>query len=131
MQCIFVSDLHGNKQRYKSLFTTIEKEKPYGVFIGGDLLPGGLGINIDVDKFLQDMFFSKILKLKQSGINTIFFIILGNDDPRAYAKLASPLPRLECPGALRRLPAGFCAGQRQKNRQLIDLDHFPVRAQAL
>lgn len=87
MQCIFISDLHGKKKRYNTLFKTIEKEKPDGVFIGGDLLPGGFGINIDIDKFLQDVFLSKVSRLKQSGIKTRFFTILGNDDPRIYENI--------------------------------------------
>lgn len=84
---MFVSDLHGNKKWYTTLFKTIEKEKPDGVFIGGDLLPGGFGINVDIEKFLQDMLLLKVLKLKKSGIKTRFFIILGNDDPRIYEKI--------------------------------------------
>ena len=87
MQCIFVSDLHGRKKRYNTLFKIIEKEKPNGVFLGGDLLPGGFGINIDIDKFIQDVFLSKVLRLKQSGITTRFFTILGNDDPRIYESI--------------------------------------------
>jgi len=82
-----VSDLHGKKRRYNTLFKIIEKEKPDSVFLGGDLLPGGFGINIDIDKFLQDMFLSKVLRLKQSGIETRFFTIFGNDDPRIYESL--------------------------------------------
>jgi Icc-related predicted phosphoesterase len=84
---MFVSDLHGKKRRYKTLFKIIEKEKPDGVFIGGDILPGGFGINIDIDEFLQDVFISKLSKLKHSEIKTRFFTILGNDDPRIYEKI--------------------------------------------
>jgi len=84
---MFVSDLHGNKKRYNTLFKIIEKEKPDGVFIGGDILPGGFGMNVDIDKFLQDVFLSKVLMLKQSGIKTRFFTILGNDDPRVYESI--------------------------------------------
>jgi len=87
MQCMFVSDLHGEKRRYNTLFKIVEKEKPNSVFLGGDLLPGGFGINIDIDKFLQDIFLSKVLMLKQSGIETRFFTIFGNDDPRIYERL--------------------------------------------
>ena len=82
-----MSDLHGKKRRYNTLFKIIEKEKPNGVFLGGDLLPGGFGINIDIDKFLQDVFLSKVSRLKQSGIKTRFFTILGNDDPRTYESI--------------------------------------------
>ena len=84
---MFVSDLHGNKKRYNSLFKIIEKEKPDGVFIGGDILPGGFGMNVDIDNFLQDVFLSKVSRLKRSGIKTRFFTILGNDDPRVYESI--------------------------------------------
>jgi len=40
--CIFVSDLHGHIDRYEKLFDTINKEKPYAVFIGGDITPSYL-----------------------------------------------------------------------------------------
>jgi len=79
-----VSDLHGKKRRYNTLFKIIEKEKPNGVFLGGDLLPGGFGITMDIEQFIQIEFLSKISKLKQDGIETRFFVILGNDDPKIY-----------------------------------------------
>jgi Icc-related predicted phosphoesterase len=81
---MFVSDLHGVKTRYNKLFRIIKKEKPDGIFIGGDLLPGGFGINIDIEQFLQECFILKVKKLKKLGIKTRFFTILGNDDPRIY-----------------------------------------------
>ena len=84
LQCLFVSDLHGQKKHYDMLLKTIEKEKPDGVFIGGDILPTGSIINVDIEKFLKDSFFLKIKKLKTIGIKTRFFTILGNDDPRIY-----------------------------------------------
>ena len=81
---MFVSDLHGEKIRYNALFKFIKKEKPDGVFIGGDLLPGGFGVNTDLDRFLEDFFISKISTIKKLGLKTRFFVILGNDDPRIY-----------------------------------------------
>jgi Icc-related predicted phosphoesterase len=84
---MFVSDLHGKKRRYNMLFKIIEKEKPDGVFIGGDILPGGFGINSDIDNFLQEVFLSKISRLKRSRVKTRFFTILGNDDPRVYESI--------------------------------------------
>jgi len=84
---MFVSDLHGEKNRYTTLFNFIKKEKPDGVFIGGDLLPGGFGTNIDIDSFLEDFFISKISTLKKSGLKTRFFTILGNDDPKIYENI--------------------------------------------
>ena len=41
--CFFVTDLHGFLRRYEMLFAVIEKEQPDAVFIGGDILPSGLG----------------------------------------------------------------------------------------
>jgi Icc-related predicted phosphoesterase len=87
VQCIFVSDLHGSKKRYDSLFKIVEKEKPDGVFLGGDLLPGGYGAGKGSDSFLQDDFLSHIFELKQSGLNTRYFTILGNDDPRSFENI--------------------------------------------
>jgi len=84
---MFVSDLHGERTRYNKLFKIIKKEKPNGVFIGGDILPGGFGINTDIEKFLQDFFFLKVAKLRKSGNKTRFFTILGNDDPRIYESI--------------------------------------------
>jgi Icc-related predicted phosphoesterase len=84
LRCIFVSDLHGEKSRFDALFDIIEKERPDGVFLGGDLLPGGFGITMDIKQFIQIEFLSKISKLKQDGIETRFFVILGNDDPKIY-----------------------------------------------
>ena len=84
MRCIFVSDLHGKKSRFNVLFSIIEKEQPDSVFLGGDLLPGGFGITADMEQFIQTEFLSKISKLKQNGIETRFFVILGNDDPKIY-----------------------------------------------
>ena len=84
---MFVSDLHGKKRRYNTLFKIIEKEKPDGVFLGGDLLPGGFGLNIDIDNFLKDVFLSKVSRFKRFKIKTRFFTILGNDDPRIYESI--------------------------------------------
>ncbi|MCP4199159.1 MAG: hypothetical protein GY762_18600, partial [Proteobacteria bacterium] len=43
--CFFVSDLHGDVDRYRKLFDAIADEQPQGVFLGGDLLPSGLSFN--------------------------------------------------------------------------------------
>jgi Icc-related predicted phosphoesterase len=66
------------------LFKEIEKDKPDSVFLGGDILPTGLGLHVNIEKFLKDVFLSKVAKLKSSGYKTRFFTILGNDDPRIY-----------------------------------------------
>lgn len=85
--CIFVSDLHGRSSHYAELFEIIEEEAPAGVFLGGDLLPGGLGLargpQIEgdfVSEFLAENL-SKIRKVLKDRCPR-FFAILGNDDPR-------------------------------------------------
>ena len=87
MNCIFVSDLHGNVKRYNKLFDIIEKEKPDAVFFGGDILPNQFSINEEVDRFLDKQIFSKITDVeKKLGKKIRFFIIMGNDDPRVFEK---------------------------------------------
>ncbi len=84
MQCIFVSDIHGDTSRYKSLMAIVKKEQPDGVFLGGDLLPGGFGLTGDVEEFFENVLFSRIRDLRKKGVDTQFFVILGNDDPRSF-----------------------------------------------
>jgi Icc-related predicted phosphoesterase len=87
-QCFFSSDLHGRKDRYRKLFQTIEREVPAAVFLGGDLLPSGLGAGVGVkeyEDFLEDVFAAGFKKLKKTlGVDyPSIFVILGNDDARA------------------------------------------------
>jgi Icc-related predicted phosphoesterase len=85
--CFFVTDLHGSEERCHKLFKAIEKELPAAVFLGGDLLPSGLGTILGAqgyDDFLKDIFaagFEKLKKIMNSDYPAVF-IILGNDDSR-------------------------------------------------
>ena len=81
MKCLFISDLHGDCEKFQNLFDTIKKEKPDGVFIGGDVLPNQFSIKESLDLYLEKEFFSKIKKFKGK---TRFFVIMGNDDPKAF-----------------------------------------------
>jgi Icc-related predicted phosphoesterase len=82
MSCLFASDLHGHVDRYDKLFTTIERERPGAVFLGGDLLPhvhahGG-------GRFLEQVVGERLRALRNKlghGYPRVFSI-LGNDDPR-------------------------------------------------
>ena len=84
MRCIFISDLHGEKSRYQKLFTIIKEEQPDGVFFGGDLLPGGFGLSENIETFIHQEFFLRISDMQNQGVQTRFFLILGNDDPGIY-----------------------------------------------
>ncbi len=88
MNCIFVSDLHGNTNRFIKLFEIIRHEKPDGVFIGGDILPNQFLIKGDIKKFLEEEFFNPIKKVRKTIEKDIrFFVIMGNDDPKVFEKL--------------------------------------------
>lgn len=85
--CFFVSDLHGREERYRKLFQAIEREHPAAVFMGGDLLPSGLGTMTGArgyEDFLEDLFAAGFRRLKKIlGLDyPSVFIILGNDDAR-------------------------------------------------
>lgn len=80
--CLFVSDLHGNIERYEKLLTCMAgPNRPSAVFIGGDIFPNAIGSN-----FLRDYFLPQFSALKQRMGSSYpnIFLILGNDDPRCY-----------------------------------------------
>ena len=81
--CYFVSDLHGQLNRYQILFSKILEEKPAAVFLGGDLLPS-FG-NMREGNFIQDYLAPEFMKLKiRLGDDyPRVFLILGNDDSRS------------------------------------------------
>ena len=86
--CIFVSDLHGQKNQYEKLFRLIRTEIPDIVFIGGDILPSLSilrspfeGSSVDfINQFLIPEF-KKIKDYLDQRYPDIF-LIMGNDDPR-------------------------------------------------
>jgi Icc-related predicted phosphoesterase len=86
MNFFFVSDLHGNMERYQKLFTAIEVEKPAAVFFGGDLTESGLASlakkSSDDQHFFKDFLMQEFssLKRKLKGAYPGVFFILGNDD---------------------------------------------------
>ncbi len=85
MKCLFVSDIHGNKNKINNLFTIIEKEKPDGVFIGGDIFPNYF--SEDIERFFKQYYIKKIKYIIDKGLKSKIFMILGNDDPKIYEYL--------------------------------------------
>ena len=81
-QCFFVSDLHGQIDQYRSLFSKILEEEPPGVFLGGDLMPP-FGSMWEGD-FLNDFIAAEFGKIKDQMGDEYprIFLILGNDDGR-------------------------------------------------
>lgn len=87
--CFFASDLHGRVERYQKLFERIAAERPRAVFLGGDLLPAGLGrvatLNPAHQDFLNGYIGPQLARLREAlaGDYPQIFVILGNDDPRS------------------------------------------------
>jgi Icc-related predicted phosphoesterase len=87
--CLFCSDLHGQPDRYERLFRAIESERPAGVFLGGDLLPGLAAAAREgaapYGDFVEDTLAAGLASLRRClGVEyPRVFVILGNDDGRA------------------------------------------------
>ncbi len=86
--CFFVSDLHGNVERYTKLFNRIREEEPVAVFLGGDIMPSGLysfTSNADVLGNFTEYLFTNLRQLKSEMGNSYpqIFTILGNDDGKS------------------------------------------------
>jgi len=86
-RCFFVSDLHGDQRKYKSLLEVIADELPQMLFVGGDILPGGLfvpSLDFTHEDFLAG-FLAPSLQALREKIGVAYpkiFVILGNDDGR-------------------------------------------------
>jgi uncharacterized protein len=95
--CFFVSDLHGREERYEKLFAAIADGRPEVVFVGGDLLPRKFKNRMGSEEFLDEYFRAKLLDLREklSRAYPRIFLILGNDDARAYEDLIVGLAREE------------------------------------
>jgi len=85
----FASDLHGRVETYRKLFSTVMRDTPQALFLGGDLLPSGslvLGKSEANENNFIDGFLVAELHQLRAVLKTKFpqiFIILGNDDARS------------------------------------------------
>ena len=86
--CYFVSDIHGQVDRYEKLFKMILSEQPTLVFIGGDFLPSGLNYRKSVDFSHKDFingFLAPNFEQLRDNLKDNYpkiYIIMGNDDGR-------------------------------------------------
>ena len=88
MKIYFVTDLHGDSQKYLKLFKIIENDPPELLLIGGDLLPSGVNnfssLNFKHVDFINGFLAKRFNELKEI-LDSQFpkiFLILGNDDAR-------------------------------------------------
>jgi len=90
VECLFVSDLHGDSERFQKLFDFILSAPPRVLFIGGDILPSGFSVTttaaVDQGDFVLGYLAEELKRLRTALSNRYprIFIILGNDDPRSY-----------------------------------------------
>jgi len=88
IRCFFVSDIHGDIDKYRKLFTAIVQHKPAGVFLGGDLIPHGIGRVNSVHRhhkdFINNFLAEELLNIREKLGESYpeIFVILGNDDAR-------------------------------------------------
>jgi len=87
MDCLFVSDLHGNMKKYNRLYEFIQKSSADAVFFGGDLLPLDPAPVKTMKYFIEKNLFFPLETIKKEKEDIQFFLILGNDDPRRYESL--------------------------------------------
>jgi Icc-related predicted phosphoesterase len=82
--CFFVSDLHGNLDRYEKLFTAVRAERPTAVFLGGDLFPGPY-LGHEGESFVTQFLAPECARLRETLGKDYphIFLVLGNDDPRS------------------------------------------------
>jgi Icc-related predicted phosphoesterase len=87
--CLFVSDLHGDIDRYARLFGAITRERPKAVFLGGDLLPSALrpptGGRPGRGDFVEAHLAAEFSRLhdRMGDAYPRVFVIMGNDDVRS------------------------------------------------
>lgn len=85
INAFFVTDLHGNKDKYDALINEIARDKPDIVFVGGDLLPHPCNVDFKGMNFLRDYLIPEFVLLRKSMHSEypIILMIMGNDDPKS------------------------------------------------
>jgi uncharacterized protein len=84
--CFFATDLHGHTDRYDKLLTSIIRDRPAAVFVGGDLLPRpAFPAPSGQADFVHDYLVPTFARTRDAlGLDySDIFLILGNDDPRS------------------------------------------------
>lgn len=91
MRCCFVSDLHGNEEKYAKLNSYLRNNRVDVLFNGGDLLPSGthaFANNTNQENFVVEFLIPEFEKLRSElgGKYPEIFLIMGNDDARIDEK---------------------------------------------
>jgi Icc-related predicted phosphoesterase len=93
VRALFVSDLHGRDDRYLKLLAAMRAERPFAVFLGGDLLPHGALARDDPGGFLLGWLGPRLASLREALGPSYprVLAIFGNDDPRAEERSLAAL----------------------------------------
>ncbi|MFO7992344.1 MAG: metallophosphoesterase [Thermoplasmata archaeon] len=85
MRCVFVSDLHGDEEKYGLLFEAVKDDTPDAVFIGGDIFSGATRVGEQAREFLDKHLFSPLEKTRSDLDSEMrCFVIMGNDDLKIF-----------------------------------------------
>jgi Icc-related predicted phosphoesterase len=89
----FVSDLHGDPDRYRKLLDLVRIERPDGLFLGGDLFPRSR--EMAPGSFVSGMLAPGLSRLRddQGADYPPVFLIPGNLDPGEMEEVLAPLVR--------------------------------------
>ncbi len=93
-RCLFATDLHGRVDRYDKLFAAVEREAPFALLLGGDLLPHAFAA-AGPDDLLRDLLGPGLESLRRALGDRYprVLAILGNDDPRSESATLEELAR--------------------------------------
>ena len=89
-EAVFVSDLHGRKNLYNSLFSYLREAPPDILLIGGDLLPAFMfpsdSVGNEDEDFINGFLRRNFTELKEylGKDYPRVFLIMGNDDQRVF-----------------------------------------------
>ena len=90
IKALFITDLHGRKHLYSSLFSYLRSNPPDVLLIGGDLLPAFISPSAPTQKGDED-FINGFMRKQFMELKAILgrkypeiLLIMGNDDPRVF-----------------------------------------------
>lgn len=85
MKFVYVTDLHGDEEKYVKALTLCEETGSMLLHIGADILPKGYSTYVRQEDFINKFLSSFIKKCVKKGIK--FLAMFGNDDLWIYKKL--------------------------------------------
>lgn len=85
MRMLFVTDLHGDRAKYRRILSLAKEKRAYAVINGGDMLPKGGSLHFDQRSFITDFLDAYFEAFEAAGIYHLGY--LGNDDLKIHDAL--------------------------------------------